>query len=101
MLDTYDTDRMSEVARAQFKSKLLSAFAPFQREDGTIKTGWGLRLVQASAAWRPVSAIRGRLTNGCFRLDMRHMRVTASGHVSVSKLTHIAPGFTYAVFTVV
>lgn len=49
MLDTYDTDRMSETARAQFKSELLSAFAPMQREDGTLKTGWGLRLIQASA----------------------------------------------------
>ncbi len=50
MLDTYDADRMSETARAQFKSELLSAFAPMQREDGTLKTGWGLRLIQASAA---------------------------------------------------
>ncbi|TDN67267.1 class I SAM-dependent methyltransferase [Paraburkholderia sp. BL10I2N1] len=49
MLDTYDTDRMSETARAHFKSELLSAFAPMQREDGTLKTGWGLRLIQASA----------------------------------------------------
>ncbi|RKT24404.1 methyltransferase family protein [Paraburkholderia sp. RAU2J] len=50
MLDTYDADRMSETARAQFKSELLSAFAPMRREDGTLKTGWGLRLIQASAA---------------------------------------------------
>jgi SAM-dependent methyltransferase len=50
MLDTYDADRMSEAARAQFKSELLSAFAPMQREDGTLKTGWGLRLIQATAA---------------------------------------------------
>ncbi len=50
MLDTYDTDRMSEAARAQFKSELLSAFAPMQREDSTLKTGWGLRLIQATAA---------------------------------------------------
>jgi ubiquinone/menaquinone biosynthesis C-methylase UbiE len=50
MLDTYDADRMSETARAQFKSELLAAFAPMQREDSTLNTGWGLRLVQASAA---------------------------------------------------
>ena len=50
MLDTYDTDRMSEAARAQFKSELLSAFAPMLREDSTLKTGWGLRLIQATAA---------------------------------------------------
>jgi ubiquinone/menaquinone biosynthesis C-methylase UbiE len=50
MVDTYDTDRMSATARAQFKSELLSAFSPMQREDGTLKTGWGLRLVQARAA---------------------------------------------------
>lgn len=49
MLDTYDTDRMSETVRAQFRSELLSALAPMQREDGTLKTGWGLRLVQADA----------------------------------------------------
>ncbi|WP_175878266.1 class I SAM-dependent methyltransferase [Burkholderia sp. BCC0097] len=50
MLDTYDTDRMSEATRAQFKSELLSALAPMQREDSTLKTGWGLRLIQATAA---------------------------------------------------
>lgn len=50
MLDTYDADRMSEAARAQFKSELLSAFAPMQSDDGTLQTGWGLRLVQATAA---------------------------------------------------
>ena len=50
MLDTYDADRMSATARAQFKTELLSAFAPMQREDGTLMTGWGLRLIQASAA---------------------------------------------------
>lgn len=49
MLETYNTDRMSESVRAQFRSALLSALAPMQREDGTLKTGWGLRLVQASA----------------------------------------------------
>jgi ubiquinone/menaquinone biosynthesis C-methylase UbiE len=49
MLDTYDADRMPETARAQFKSELLSALASVQREDGTLKTGWGLRLIQASA----------------------------------------------------
>jgi hypothetical protein len=50
MLGTYDADRMSEAVRAQFKSELLSAVVPLQREDGTLKTGCGVRLVQASAA---------------------------------------------------
>ncbi|WP_150740647.1 methyltransferase domain-containing protein [Pandoraea anapnoica] len=50
MLDTYDTDRMSATTRSQFKGELFSAFAAIQREDGTLKTGWGLRLIQASAA---------------------------------------------------
>ncbi|MCC8405956.1 class I SAM-dependent methyltransferase [Paraburkholderia sp. MMS20-SJTN17] len=50
MLETYDTDRMSDAGREQFKSELLTAVAPMQREDGTLKTGWALRLVQASAA---------------------------------------------------
>ncbi|MBB3258404.1 SAM-dependent methyltransferase [Paraburkholderia bannensis] len=50
MLDTYDADRLSETARAQFKSELLAAFAPMQGEDGKLQTGWGLRLVQATAA---------------------------------------------------
>jgi ubiquinone/menaquinone biosynthesis C-methylase UbiE len=49
MLDTYDTDRMSETVRAQFKAELLSAFASMRRGDGTLKTGWGVRLIQANA----------------------------------------------------
>ncbi|WP_321789914.1 class I SAM-dependent methyltransferase [Paraburkholderia sp. J94] len=50
MLDTYDADRLPETARTQFKSELLAAFAPMQGEDGKLQTGWGLRLVQATAA---------------------------------------------------
>ncbi|WP_224005294.1 class I SAM-dependent methyltransferase [Paraburkholderia tropica] len=50
MLETYDADRLSETARAQFKSELLAAFAPMQGEDGKLQTGWGLRLVQATSA---------------------------------------------------
>jgi len=50
MRDTYDADRMSEATRAQFKSELLSAFASMQSENGTLQTGWGLRLIQATAA---------------------------------------------------
>jgi ubiquinone/menaquinone biosynthesis C-methylase UbiE len=50
MLETYDVDRMSETARAEFKSKWLSASEALQREDGTLKTGWGLRLIHASGA---------------------------------------------------
>ncbi|WP_322012606.1 class I SAM-dependent methyltransferase [Paraburkholderia sp. J12] len=49
MLETYDTDRMPEAGREQFKRELLTAVTPMQREDGKLKTGWALRLVHASA----------------------------------------------------
>ncbi len=50
MLDTYDADRMPEQARARLKHELSSALAPLQDESGRLQTGWGLRLVQATAA---------------------------------------------------
>jgi ubiquinone/menaquinone biosynthesis C-methylase UbiE len=55
LLETYDVDRMSEEARAQYRRELLTALARLQRADGTLQTGWGLRLVQAR-----VSDLRAR-----------------------------------------
>ncbi|ALK30608.1 class I SAM-dependent methyltransferase [Burkholderia plantarii] len=50
MLDTYDADRMPEEARARLKRELWPALAPLQDENGRLQTGWGLRLIQATAA---------------------------------------------------
>ncbi|MBI0328651.1 class I SAM-dependent methyltransferase [Burkholderia plantarii] len=50
LLDTYDADRMPEAARARLKRELWPALASLQDENGRLQTGWGLRLIQATAA---------------------------------------------------
>ena len=50
LLDTYDIDRLDDEARRRLRSAFLDAVAPLQAGDGTIATGWGLRLVRARAA---------------------------------------------------
>ena len=50
LLDTYDIDRLDDDARQRLRSAFLDAVAPLQAGDGTIATGWGLRLVRARAA---------------------------------------------------
>lgn len=50
LLDTYDIDRLDDVARQRLRQTFLDAVRCLQRADGTIATGWGLRLVRAQAA---------------------------------------------------
>ncbi|PLY44304.1 SAM-dependent methyltransferase [Janthinobacterium sp. ROICE36] len=50
LTDTYDIDRLDDDARQRLRSAFLDAVAPLQSGDGTIATGWGLRLVRARAA---------------------------------------------------
>jgi ubiquinone/menaquinone biosynthesis C-methylase UbiE len=50
LLDTYDIDRLDDDARQRLRSAFLDAVTPLQASDGTIATGWGLRLVRARAA---------------------------------------------------
>ena len=50
LLDTYDIDRLDDDARRRLRSAFLDAVVPLQAGDGTIATGWGLRLVRARAA---------------------------------------------------
>ena len=50
LLDTYDIDRLDDHARQRLRSAFLDAVTPLQAGDGTIATGWGLRLVRARAA---------------------------------------------------
>lgn len=50
LLDTYDIDRLDGDARQRLRSAFLDAVAPLQASDGTLATGWGLRLVRARAA---------------------------------------------------
>jgi SAM-dependent methyltransferase len=49
LTETYDIDRLSGAARERLRKRLLDAIAPLQQGDGTIRTGWGLRLVRAQA----------------------------------------------------
>ncbi|ATD61794.1 MAG: class I SAM-dependent methyltransferase [Janthinobacterium svalbardensis] len=50
LLDTYDIDRLDDEDRQRLRSAFLDAVTPLQAGDGTIATGWGLRLVHARAA---------------------------------------------------
>ena len=50
LLDTYDLDRLAADARQRLRRAFMAAVAPLQAGDGTIATGWGLRLVRARAA---------------------------------------------------
>ncbi|QDQ83680.1 class I SAM-dependent methyltransferase [Paraburkholderia megapolitana] len=47
LLETYDIDRLSDGARRELQRDLLSAFHRLTQADGTIDTGFGLRLIHA------------------------------------------------------
>lgn len=49
LLQTYSIDRMSDSARARLREQLIEGLAPLQQENGTIQTGWGMRLVRGRA----------------------------------------------------
>jgi hypothetical protein len=49
LTETYDIDRLTASARERLGSELLRAVSHLRQDNGTIKTGWGLRLVRALA----------------------------------------------------
>lgn len=49
LLETYDIDRLPDEARDELQTRLLAAFARLAQADGTIRTGFGLRLIRAHA----------------------------------------------------
>lgn len=48
--DTYDVDRLTSAAQARLKECFRTSIHHLQREDGSIPTGWGLRLIRGSAS---------------------------------------------------
>lgn len=49
LAETYDVDRLSASAKARLKERFIEALADIQQSDGTIRTGWGVRLIRAQA----------------------------------------------------
>lgn len=49
LVETYHIDRLSSDARRRLEDRLIPAVSRLQDRDGTIHTGWGLRLVRARA----------------------------------------------------
>jgi SAM-dependent methyltransferase len=49
LMETYDVDRLSAPAKTALKERLIDALAGLQQSDGTIQTGWGVRLIRAQA----------------------------------------------------
>jgi SAM-dependent methyltransferase len=49
LTQTYDIDRLSGPARARVRENVLEALTSLQQSDGTIRTGWGVRLIRAQA----------------------------------------------------
>lgn len=49
MTETYSVDRLSASAKATLQARFLHALTAIQQSDGTIRTGWGLRLIRAQA----------------------------------------------------
>ncbi|MFO2462395.1 class I SAM-dependent methyltransferase [Pseudomonas sp. 15FMM2] len=45
--DTYDIDRLTAAAKARLKERFLASVADLRQNDGTVPTGWGLRLITA------------------------------------------------------
>lgn len=49
LTETYDIDRLAEPAKAHLRERVLDALSDLQQSDGTIRTGWGVRLIRAQA----------------------------------------------------
>jgi ubiquinone/menaquinone biosynthesis C-methylase UbiE len=49
LVQTYDIDRLSEPARARLRERFLQVVSHVQQSDGTIRTGWAVRLIRAQA----------------------------------------------------
>jgi ubiquinone/menaquinone biosynthesis C-methylase UbiE len=48
--ETYDVDRLTPAAKTQLKERFRASITHLQQEDGSFPTGWGLRLIRASAS---------------------------------------------------
>ena len=49
LTQTYDIDRLSEPARARLRERFLQGVSHLLQSDGTIRTGWAVRLIRAQA----------------------------------------------------
>jgi len=49
LTETYDVDVLSAPAKERLRERLLEALSGLQQSDGTIRTGWGVRLIRAQA----------------------------------------------------
>lgn len=45
--ETYDIDRLTVPAKARLKERFLASIAHLQQSDGSVSTGWGLRVISA------------------------------------------------------
>jgi len=45
--ETYDIDRLTPPAKARLKERFLASIAHLQQSDGSVSTGWGLRVISA------------------------------------------------------
>jgi len=49
LTETYSIDLLSASAKERLRERLFQALTPLQKSDGTVRTGWGVRLIQAQA----------------------------------------------------
>jgi ubiquinone/menaquinone biosynthesis C-methylase UbiE len=49
LTETYDIDRLPAPAKARLRERFIHALSALQQSDGTICTGWGVRLIRAQA----------------------------------------------------
>jgi SAM-dependent methyltransferase len=49
LTETYDIDRLSAPAKARLRERFIHALSDLQQSDGTIRTGWAVRLIRAQA----------------------------------------------------
>jgi SAM-dependent methyltransferase len=49
LTETYDIDRLSAPAKERLRERFLEALSGLLQSDGTIRTGWGVRLIRAQA----------------------------------------------------
>jgi SAM-dependent methyltransferase len=49
LTETYDIDRLSAPTKARLRERFIRALSDLQQSDGTIRTGWAVRLIRAQA----------------------------------------------------
>jgi ubiquinone/menaquinone biosynthesis C-methylase UbiE len=49
LTETYSVDRLSSPAKARLQERFIDALGALQQPDGTLRTGWGVRLIRANA----------------------------------------------------